>query len=404
MQRFAYLEQKQALISSSRKEISASGQNIGDDEAYRIIEKLAFELPQTEFLSASEIRRIVTETYYTVRCELDVLTPYLEDDNVTEIMVNGYKDIYIERNGRIEKADIEFDSVASLEDVIRRIAGKVHREINERSPILDARLESGERVNAVYKNIALGGPSLSIRKFPKLALNMEDLIRMGTITEDAAEYLKNLVNAGYNIFISGGTSSGKTTFLNILSNYIHASQRVVVIEDSAELQLSNIENVVRMECRNANVQGRGEIDMDTLIKTSLRMRPDWIIVGEIRGGECSSMLQAMNTGHCGMSTGHANSVEGMLRRMEAMYIQKTMIPITAVREQIAQGIDIIVHLGRNYKIGRKVMEIAEIQEFSGDKFVINTLFKYEINKGLQKTDNALVKREKLMMAGVELDI
>ncbi len=393
-----YLAQKQLLIKSAREQIAAAEHSVADKDAYEIIERLAFELAEAETMSVSETEHIIQETYYTIRCELDVLTPFIEDDNVTEIMVNGYRDIYVERGGFIEKADTEFDSVLSLEEVIRRIAGKVHREINERSPILDARLESGERVNAVYKNIALGGPSLSIRKFPKTALEMDDLINMGTITNEAAEYLKKLVHAGYNIFVSGGTSSGKTTFLNILSNYINESQRVVVVEDSAELQLRSIENLVRLECRNANVQGKGEINMDTLIRTSLRMRPDWIIVGEIRGGECSSMLQAMNTGHFGMSTGHANSVEGMLRRMEAMYIQHTLIPIEAVREQIAQGIDVIVHLGRIFGVGRRVMEIAEIQGLNDNKFMINTLFKYEINKGLIKTESELMNKEKLWMA------
>ena len=317
-------------------------------------------------------------------------------------MVNGPNHIFIEKDGRISKSEYFFDTTEELEEVIRRIAARVHREINEMVPILDARLENGDRVNAVYKNIALGGPSLSIRKFPKKAMTMEMLIESGSITREAAAFLEKIVRAGYNCFISGGTSSGKTTFLNVLSGYIPRGERIVVIEDSAELQLEEAENLVRMECRNANLQGKGEIDLEMLIRTSLRMRPDRIIVGEVRGGECMEMLQAMNTGHSGMSTGHANSADGMLRRLEAMYLQKASFPIEAIREQIAQGIDILIHLGRIEGKGRKVMEITEIQELKENKFVLNKLFEYKFNCGLTATGNQMSRTEKLEMAGIAL--
>lgn len=231
---------------------------------------------------------------------------------------------------------------------------------------------------------------------------MERLIEFGSITQEAAEFLKKVVAAGYNCFISGGTSSGKTTFLNILSEYIPKEERIVVIEDSAELKLIGAENIVRLECRSANVHGKGEVNMESLIRTSLRMRPDRIIIGEVRGGECAEMLQAMNTGHSGMSTGHANSIEGMLRRLEAMYLQKAAFPIEAIREQIAQGIDIIVHLGRIAQKGRKVLEIAEIQGLNNNKFIINSIFNYKFDQGLIATGNKIVNTDKLKFAGIEI--
>ena len=393
---------RRKVREESRSAIHGTGITISDDEAYEIIEDIALKEWEKQPLSVEELRNAIKVVFYSLRCELDVLTPLIEDESVTEIMVNGYKNIYIERDGKVEPVNVVFDSVESLEEVIRRIAARVHREINERSPILDARLESGARVNAVYKNIALGGPSLSIRKFPETALDMNRLIESGTITEEAAMFLSTIVRAGYNVFVSGGTSSGKTTFLNVLSEYIPEDQRVVLIEDSAELQLRNISNLVRLECRNANIQGKGEINMDTLIRTSLRMRPDWIIVGEIRGEECSSMLQAMNTGHSGMSTGHANSIKGMLSRMEAMYLQKTSFPIESVRAQIAQGIDFIVHMGRISGKGRKVLEIAEIQGFENNKYLINSIFNFKIDRGLIPTGNEIANREKLELSGLAL--
>ena len=336
-----------------------------------------------------------------MRRELDILQPYIEDERVSEIMVNGIDDIFVEISGSIEKLDLKFDSVEQLEELIRRLAAKVHREINELNPIVDARLDDGSRVNAVYKNIALNGPILTIRKFPQKAITMEILIETGSITREAAGFLKTLVRAGYNCFISGGTSSGKTTFLNVLSNYIPPSERVIVIEDSAELQIRQISNIIRMECKQANGQNRGQITMEDLIKTSLRMRPDRIIVGEVRGKEVIDMIQAMNTGHDGsLSTGHGNSIQGMLRRLESMFLQAADYPIEAVRSQIAEGLDIIIHLGRLSDGSRKVLEIAEIDGIKDGEISINPLFKYRMSKGLLSTGNSLKGRDKLELRGM----
>jgi pilus assembly protein CpaF len=318
-------------------------------------------------------------------------------------MVNGKDDIFIERLGKIEKAKTRFEKTEDLEEVIRRVCAKVHREINELNPIVDARLADGSRVSAVYKNVAINGPILTIRKFPKKEITMDIMIKNGTITEEAAGFMKKLIAAGYNIFVSGGTSSGKTTFLNVLSDFIPRDERVIVIEDSAELQIREIRNIVRMECRNANVQGKGQVDMRQLIKTSLRMRPDRIIVGEVRGEEVLDMIQAMNTGHDGsLSTGHGNSITGMLRRLESMFLQAADFPIDAIRAQIAEGIDMIVHMGRLSDKTRKVLEIAEISGFDGSNIQINTLFKYKINSGLTRSGNELLNKEKLELRGITL--
>ena len=391
---------RQLITEEARSKISEKGEEINDNLAAAIIEEVIFSNEQSGRFSPYALRETAKQIFYTIRCELGILTPLLEDDSVTEVMVNGLNHIYVERDGQIAKCGYAFEQEKELEEVIRRIAARVHREINERNPILDARLINGDRVNAVYKNVAIDGPVLSIRKFPKARLTMEKLIQLESITKEAADFLEQLIKAGYNCFISGGSSSGKTTFLNVLSEFIPKEERVIVIEDSAELQLTGTENLVRLECRSANVQGKGEVTMESLIKTSLRMRPDRIVIGEVRGEECAAMLQAMNTGHSGMSTGHANSVEGMLRRLEAMYLQKAVLPIEAVREQIVQAIDIIIHLSRIAGKGRKVMEIAEIQGLENGKFIINQLFYYKFNKGLTATGKKLAGTEKLEMAGL----
>lgn len=265
---------------------------------------------------------LIERLFLSLRREMDILQPYVEDKSISEIMVNGKDHIFIERNGIPERVKLTFDSTEDLEELIRRIASRVHREINELNPIVDARLSDGSRVNAIYKNIALNGPILTIRKFPENVMKMEDMIKSGTITKDEANFLKALVISGYNCFICGGTSSGKTTMLNVLSQFIPIHERVVVIEDSAELQIEQVENIVRLECRSANVQGKGEVDMSHLVKASLRIRPDRIVIGEVRGKEVMDMIQALNTGHDGsLSTGHANSIEGMLKRLEAMFLQ-----------------------------------------------------------------------------------
>lgn len=287
----------QELIREIRSILTFQEKELSDHEAWEIIENYILQETNFAMHSPKENAEIVRRLFYSVRKDLDILQPYIEDQHVSEIMVNGKDNIFVEEGGKLKRVNLAFDTVEQLEELIRRLAAGVHREINELNPIVDARLEDGSRVNAVYKNIALNGPILTIRKFPQNAIDMETLIKMGSITKDAANFLSTLVIAGYNCFISGGTSSGKTTFLNVLSNFIPKEERVILIEDSAELQIRQIDNLVRMECKQANVQRKGQVTMEDLIKASLRMRPDRIIVGEVRGKEVIDMIQAMNTGH-----------------------------------------------------------------------------------------------------------
>jgi len=379
------------LLVVQQKELS-------DEEALALIEDFVFHKEEFAFVSSLEKGKWIQRIFNAVRKDLDILEPFQQDKTISEIMVNGKDNIFIERQGKLEKTDAYFESTESLEEVIRRIAAGVHREINELNPIVDARLPDGSRVNAVNKNIALNGPILTIRKFPEKQIVMEDLISNGTLPKEVATFLKSLVISGYNMLISGGTSSGKTTFLNVLSNYIPFTERVIIIEDSAELQIKNIENIVRLECKNANVQGKGEIPMEKLIKTSLRMRPDRIIVGEIRGKEVLDMIQAMNTGHDGsLCTGHGNSVKGMLRRLESMFLQAAAFPIEAIRSQIAEGIDIMIHLGRTIDGHRKVLEITEICGATNEDFVLNPLYIYTVEGGLKPTGNSLCQNKKFQL-------
>lgn len=389
------------IISDIRRELVSGEEEITDESVMATIEDYVFSRLQLDMYHHRDCRKLIDRIFFSMRRELDILQPYVEDERVSEIMVNGKDDIFIEKGGVLQRIDMHFDTVEQLEELIRRIASRVHREINELNPVVDARLEDGSRVNAVYKNIALNGPILTIRKFPKKAIDMEVLISKGSITREAAGFLERLVIAGYNCFISGGTSSGKTTFLNVLSNYIPSNERVIVIEDSAELQIRQISNLVRLECRQANAQKKGQVTMEQLIKTSLRMRPDRIIVGEVRGREVIDMIQAMNTGHDGsLSTGHGNSIKGMLRRLESMFLQAADYPIEAIRSQIAEGIDIIVHLGRLSDGSRKVLEIAEISGFEHGEILTNLLFKYRPSKGLLATGNSLINTEKLELRGM----
>lgn len=390
------------ITEDIRKLIGQSNHDDNEQNIYKLIEDYILSDARMENYSFKVKAVLVRRIYYSVRKDLGILHPLSEDKDVTEIMVNGKDQVFVERFGVIEKVNLRFTSTEELEEMIRRIAGRVHREINELNPIVDARLPDGSRVNAVYKNVALNGPSLTIRKFPEKAFSMKDMIGFGTITEEAAAFLNRMVVAGENIFISGGTGSGKTSLLNVLSNYIPKEERIVVIEDSAELQLHEIENIVRLECRNANVQGKGLVDMQQLIKASLRMRPNRIIVGEVRGKEVLDMLQAFNTGHDGsLSTGHGNSIPGMLKRLETMVLQAANFPIEAIRNQIAEGIDIMVHLGRLPDRSRRVLEISEIYGYEQNKYLINSLFKYEVKRGLVKNDNQLINREKLLLRGVK---
>lgn len=377
------------ITEGVRAVINSKQEQLSDAEVLALIEDYVLRDRRTENSNFRAKGELISGIFNTTRKDLDILQPYADDKDVSEIMVNGIENIFIERKGKIERLDVRFESSEDLEEIIRRIAAKVHREINEMNPIVDARLDDGSRVNAVYKNIALNGPILTIRRFPENRITMKDLLKIGTLTAEAAEFLEKMVAAGYNIFISGGTSSGKTTFLNVLSEYIPKDERVIVIEDAAELQITGIDNIVRLECKNANVQGKGEVNVRQLIKASLRMRPNRIIVGEVRGGEVLDMIQAMNTGHDGsLSTGHGNSPEGMLSRIEAMFLQAADFPIEAIRSQIAEAIDIIVHLGRLPDKSRKVLEITEIEGYHEGKIQINPLFKYIFNNYEENTDQS----------------
>lgn len=408
-QKFPYSEEEiKQYMMDVRLQITDSEGTLDDQEALKKIENYVFSCPKAETCSHRHNIRLIERLFYSLRKEMDILQPYIEDKSISEIMVNGKDHVFAERNGKLERLPVAFDSTEDLEELIRRIAARVHREINELNPIVDARLSDGSRVNAVYKNIALNGPILTVRKFPEKIMSMEDLVEKETITKEAAAYLKVLVKAGYNCFICGGTSSGKTTMLNVLAQFVPSGERVVVIEDSAELQIRQVENIVRLECRNANVQGKGEVDMAQLVKASLRMRPDRILIGEVRGKEVMDMIQALNTGHSGsLSTGHANSIEGMLKRLEAMFLQAVEVPVDAIRNQITEAIDIMIHVSRMQDGSRKVMEIAELSGLEDGVITTNPLFQYRTEEDgitgiLRGTGNTLQHQEKLMISGHHL--
>lgn len=353
-------------------------------------------------------RRLRKELFDSLR-RLDLLQIFVEDSTVTEIMVNGKDHIFVERGGGLQELDIAFESTEKLQDVIQQIVSSCNRVVNEASPIVDARLSDGSRVNIVMNPVALNGPIVTIRRFPEKPVTMEQLLRWSSISQEAAEFLKRLVKAGYNIFISGGTGSGKTTLLNVLSQYIPREERVITIEDNAELQLQGLSNLVRLETRNSNVEGCREITIRELIRTSLRMRPDRIIVGEVRGAEAIDMLQCMNSGHDGsMSTGHANSGRDMLSRLENMVLMGMEIPLMAIRQQVASAIDVIVHLGRLRDKSRRVLEITEVLECRDNEIILNPLFVFEeageddeghIIGKLQKKSE-LLREDKLKAAGL----
>lgn len=365
----------------------------------------------TVYLSMDEKKEVIQRTFYAIR-KLDVLQEILEDQEITEIMVNGPDQIFIEKQGRLEPYPKKFLSKEKLEDVIQQIVGKVNRTVNESSPIVDVRLQDGSRVNVVLPPVAINGPIVTIRKFPADPITMEHLVSIQSITMQAAEFLKKLVQAKYNIFISGGTGSGKTTFLNALSAYIPKEERIITIEDSAELQIQNIPNLVRLEVRNANLEGKNEVTIRDLIRSALRMRPDRIILGEVRDAAAYDLLSVMNTGHDGsLSTGHANSPKDMLRRLEALVLTAVDIPLLAVRSQIASAIDIVVQLGRLRDRSRKVLEIDEMIGMDGTEIIMRPLYCFkeqgEDEKGnvigqLAATQNALYHTQKLKAAGMEL--
>lgn len=350
---------------------------LSDEEVEEAIDEVLLGEKSLVICPVELRRRLRKELFDSLR-RLDILQIFVEDSSVTEIMINGTEHIFVERDGRLQELDASFDSLEKLQDVIQRIVAGCNRVVNEASPIVDARLPDGSRVNIVMNPVALNGPVVTIRRFPEKPVTMDWLIRQGSVSSEAAGFLEKLVRAGYNIFISGGTGSGKTTFLNVLSQFIPAEERVITIEDSAELQLLGLPNLVRLETRNSNVEGCREITVRELIRSSLRMRPTRIIVGEVRGAEAVDMLQCMNTGHDGsMSTGHANSGKDMLARLENMVLMGMELPLTAVRQQIASGIDVIVHLGRLRDRSRRVLEITEVVGCENGEIKLNPLFVFE---------------------------
>lgn len=390
-----------------RRNVGGAGYE-SDEEIRRLIEEYVFHSSRTQRMNFKDKISVVNGVFNSMRKELDLLQPYMEDPEINEIMVNGRDHIFVERKGELFRIDEAFPSDEALEEVIMRIAGKVHREINEMNPILDARLSDGSRVHAVYKNISLTGPVLTIRRFPENRITMEDLIRFGSVTQEAADFLEILVKSGYNLLISGGTSSGKSSLLGALTDYIPDNERIILIEDSAELQIQGIENLVRLETKNSNAQGKGMVSMRDLIRASLRMRPDRIIVGEVRGGEAVDMIAALNTGHDGgMSTIHANSAFGVFGRLETMFLSAVQYPVDAVRGQISTGIDIVVHLSRLRDGARRILDISELLGFDGGKPVLNRLFRFRPEAGtkgmLELTDNRIIHREKLEMRGFHLE-
>ena len=398
-------EIQEELLRELEQGVSFSDEQMQDEIEIRVLKR-----GQMEYLTIEEKMELVKKIFNSVR-RLDVLQELLEDSDITEIMINGPDHIFIEKGGRLLDSGKKFPSQAKLEDVIQQIVSKVNRVVNEASPIVDVRLLDGSRVNVVLPPVALDGPVMTIRRFPENPFDMDKLLELESITKEAAAFLRTLVEARYNIFISGGTGSGKTTFLNALSNYIPSTERIVTIEDSAELQIQNIANLVRLETRNANLEGKNEITVRDLVRSALRQRPDRIIIGEIRDAAVIELLSAMNTGHDGsISTGHANSPVDMLRRLETLVLTGMDIPLQAVRSQIASAIEIVVQLGRLRDKSRKVLEIDEVCGIEDGEIVLRPLYKFQETKGSSKehvkghlvaTDHRLANRDKLIMAGKE---
>ena len=380
-----------------------------DDEIRETISQVVLELSREQFLTLNEKKTVLEGVFNSMR-GLDVLQPLVDDPTITEIMINGPHCVFVEQSGRLYQKNVSFGSNEKLENVIQNIVSKVNRTVNEANPIVDARLTDGSRVNVVLPPIALDGPTVTIRKFPENPMTVEQLIAYKSITPEVAEVLERMVKAKYNIFISGGTGSGKTTFLNAMSNFIPKDERIITIEDSAELQIRGIPNIVRMETRNANMEGKGEISIRDLIKSTLRMRPERIVVGEVRGAEALDMLQAMNTGHDGsLSTGHANSTKDMLSRLETMVLSGAQIPIDAIRQQIASAVDIIIQLSRLRDKSRRTMEITEVVGYENGQIKLNPLYQFvehgedenkKIIGGLERTENPMVHTYKFRMAGL----
>lgn len=409
-------EQERDIVLDIRNYISSnlSLSQMSDEALQDKVEEIVAQKIGNVYCPIDQRVSIVEQVYSSIR-GFGLLDSIIKDDTITEVMINGPKNIFIEQGGRLTKLDKQFESQRKLEDVIQRIVGLAGREVNQANPICDTRLPDGSRVNVVLPPIALCGPTVTIRKFSKTPMTIEKLIEYGSITQEIADKLQLLVKAKYNIFISGGTGSGKTTFLNALSNYIPKDERVITIEDSAELQIEGIENLVSLETRNANASGAGQITIRDLIKSSLRMRPERIIVGEVRGGEALDMLQAMNTGHDGsLSTGHANSTEDILSRLETMVLQGAAgLPLEAIRQQIASAVDIIIHLSRLRDKSRKTMEITEVVRYENGRIILNPLYVFEedenstldkVSGQLKRTSNPMQNTFKLQLSGFKAEI
>ena len=409
-------EQEQELIAQIKKYVTENLplSKMSDEELEEKIEEIVAQHIGGRYCSIEQRLDIIQQVYSSIR-GFGLLDSIIKDDTITEVMINGPENVFIEQNGRLFKLDKQFESQRRLEDVIQRIVGLAGREVNQANPICDTRLPDGSRVNVVLPPIALCGPTVTIRKFSKTPMTIEKLIQYGSITREIADKLEILVKSKYNIFIAGGTGSGKTTFLNALSNYIPKDERVITIEDSAELQITGVENLVSLETRNANASGAGAITIRDLIKSSLRMRPERIVVGEVRGGEALDMLQAMNTGHDGsLSTGHANSTEDMLSRLETMVLQGAAgLPLEAIRQQIASAVDIIIHLSRLRDKSRKTMEITEVVGYENGRIILNPLYVFEedenstltkVSGSLNRTKNPMKNDYKLRLAGYKEEI
>jgi pilus assembly protein CpaF len=354
--------------------------SVSDDELQQLIENELFRREKTRRMTAAERKAAVTRLFHSFR-GLDALQPLLEDPEITEIMINSHNEIYIEKRGELRAVNLGFENPERLEDLIQSMVGRVNRIVNEASPIVDARLPDGSRVHVVLPPIALKGPTVTIRRFPQQPLGMSDLLEMEALSQEAADFLHQMVAAKYNLFISGGTGSGKTTFLNALSEWIPANERVITIEDAAELQIRGVPNLVSMETRNANSEGKGQVGIRELIRASLRMRPNRIIVGEVRGAEALDMLQAMNSGHEGsLSTGHANGSRDMISRLETMVLSGADLPVTVIRQQIASAVDVLIHLSRYRDSTRRVSEICEVTGIKEGEVQLSTLFRFEEEK------------------------
>lgn len=400
-------ELKQEIKSRLLEKLDHS-MEMEDEAVQELVENEVWLMGKETYIPLAEKKRLCREIYYAIR-KYDVLQELLEDETVTEIMVNGPDHIFIEKEGRLQQWQTAFESEDKLLDVIQQIVAKANRVVNESSPIVDARL-FGSRVHVVLPPVALNGPILTIRRFGKTPLLIPELLRLGSVSQEICTFLEKLVIAGYNIFISGGTGSGKTTFLNALSSFIPRTERIITIEDSAELQIQGNDNLVRLETRNANVEGCKPVTIRDLIRASLRMRPDRIIVGEVRGAEAIDMLQALNTGHDGsLSTGHANSAADMIARLETMVLMGMELPLAAIRRQIAGGVDLIVHLGRLRDKSRRVLSVSEIVGYEQGEVLLSVLYEFQETgerngkvQGIWKRTGSLVHTEKLQQAGITL--